>query len=125
MGSAGTTTAERAAGRPVLLSPREVHHARRGDTFTTKASSHMPRANNPPPPAVATLRARHAHHSRYRGADDPVTRDAARDLRAEQLAEHVRRKLAEAPPLTESQRARIVALLRAPADDGADAPGAG
>jgi hypothetical protein len=38
--------------------------------------------------------------------------EARRGLRAEQLAEHVRKVLAIAPPLSDEQKERIAALLR-------------
>ena len=39
--------------------------------------------------------------------------EARRSLRAETLAEHVSRVIAEAPPLSDEQLSRIAALLRA------------
>lgn len=39
--------------------------------------------------------------------------EARRDLAAATLEQHVRRVVAEAPPLTEAQRDRIASLLRA------------
>jgi hypothetical protein len=59
----------------------------------------------------ATERARIAALTRSRAADDPQLVEARRNLRAERLAEHVRRVVSEAPPLTEEQRARIAVLL--------------
>jgi hypothetical protein len=59
----------------------------------------------------ATERARLAALTRSRAADDPQLVEARRNLRAERLAEHVRRVVSEAPPLTEEQRARIAVLL--------------
>lgn len=47
-----------------------------------------------------------------RPADDPELPQAQRDLRAEVLASHVEKVLAQAPPLTETQRDRIAAILR-------------
>lgn len=58
--------------------------------------------------AAAVVGALHRHH----GPDDPRLADARRDLRAAELEEHVRRIVAEAPPLTDDQRSRIAALLR-------------
>lgn len=89
---------------------------------STTPDGATPRRKAPPLPApdVASARARHAILTRHRGAEHPTTRDAARDLRAAQLAEHVRRKVAEWPPLTPEQRARVAALLSGP-DDGSGA----
>lgn len=42
--------------------------------------------------------------------------DLQRQLKAERLADHVRRVVAEAPPLTDEQRAKISALLRSGGD---------
>jgi hypothetical protein len=58
-------------------------------------------------------RAKIAGLSRDRRADDPELLDARRNLRALKLEEHVARVVAEAPPLTDEQRERITALLRA------------
>lgn len=57
-------------------------------------------------------RARVASLSRSRPADDPDLANARRNLRAERLADHIARVVAEAPPLTEAQRDRLAALLR-------------
>lgn len=57
--------------------------------------------------------ARVAALSRSRTADDPGLLDAKRNLRALKLEEHVLRVVGEAPPLTDEQRERIAALLRA------------
>ena len=48
---------------------------------------------------------------RHRTADDPDVIEAARDLRAAQLDEHVRRVVDSFPPLTPEQRSRLAALL--------------
>lgn len=58
-------------------------------------------------------RARVAALTRHKSADDPETVDAKRDLRAAKLADHVRRIVDEAPPLTDEQRRSIAALLQA------------
>lgn len=63
-------------------------------------------------------RARVASLTRSRAADDPELIDARRNMRAERLAEQIRRVVDEAPPLTPSQRARLASLLR-----GGDPPG--
>jgi hypothetical protein len=57
-------------------------------------------------------RARVASLTRSRRPDDPDLIDARRDLAAERLADHVRRVVDTAPPLTDEQRNRIAALLR-------------
>ncbi len=59
-----------------------------------------------------TERARVASLSRSRTADDPDLLGARRDLRAERLAEHIKRIAAEAPPLTDEQVSRLTTLLR-------------
>lgn len=58
-------------------------------------------------------RGRIAALSRSRTSDDPELVSARRNLRAARLEDHVQRVLAEAPPLTDEQRERIAALLRA------------
>jgi hypothetical protein len=52
---------------------------------------------------------------RHRSPDDPAIADAARDLKATRLADHIRAVVDAAPPLTEEQRARLAALLAPPA----------
>lgn len=59
-------------------------------------------------------RARIASLSRDRDADDPELAEARLNLRAARLAEHVRKVVDQAPPLTPAQRDRIAALLNAP-----------
>lgn len=56
-------------------------------------------------------RARYASLTRSRTPDDPELLAARRNLRAEKLADHIERQLAEAPPLTDEQRARLAAIL--------------
>lgn len=58
-------------------------------------------------------RARVASLSRSREPDDPDLVAARRDLRALRLEDHVTKVLAEAPPLTDAQLARIAGILRA------------
>ena len=65
---------------------------------------------------MTSARARHNSLKRYRPDNDPVVVTARRELRAAMLAEHIKRTVAEAPPLTDAQRDRLAALLRAPAD---------
>jgi hypothetical protein len=62
---------------------------------------------------AAHERAKIAALSRDREPNDPELLTARRNLRAEQLAVHVAREVAKAPPLTDAQRDRIAALLRA------------
>jgi len=57
-------------------------------------------------------RARVASLTRSRPADDPDLVDARQKLKAERLAEHVTKVVAQAPPLTPAQRDRIAVLLR-------------
>jgi hypothetical protein len=57
-------------------------------------------------------RARLAFLTRSREPDDPDLVEARRNLRAERLAEHVRKVVAGAPKLTPEQRDRIAAILR-------------
>lgn len=62
-------------------------------------------------PTVYHHRARIAGLSR-RAPDDLELISARRDLRAERLAEHIERTVAEAPPLTQCQLDRLASLLR-------------
>jgi len=57
-------------------------------------------------------RARIASLSRSRTPDDPELIDARRNLRAERLADAIRKTVDEAPPLTLDQRDRLSVLLR-------------
>ena len=57
-------------------------------------------------------RARVASLTRSRPADDPDLIEARRTLRYERLSEHITRVLADAPPLTVSQRRQLAAILR-------------
>jgi hypothetical protein len=59
-------------------------------------------------------RARVASLSRSRIPDDPELIEARRNMRAERLADHIRKVVAEAPPLTSSQRDKLALLLRSP-----------
>jgi len=56
-------------------------------------------------------RARVASLTRSREPDDPELVAARRNMRAERLADHVRKVVDQAPPLTSEQRARIAAIL--------------
>ena len=53
-----------------------------------------------------------ANNSKLLGPDHPETIKSKVDLRAERLAAHVAKVVAEFPPLTDEQRERIAALLR-------------
>lgn len=64
-------------------------------------------------------RARVASLSRSRSHDDPELVDARRRMRAERLADYIRRTVDAAPPLTAEQRDRLALLLRAPSDGAA------
>ncbi len=65
-----------------------------------------------PSKTVARLRARNSVLNYVRPPGHPDLVEARRDLAAEVLAEHVERVLKNAPPLTEDQVGRIVALLQ-------------
>jgi hypothetical protein len=58
-------------------------------------------------------RAKIASLTRSRQPDDPELVAARQNLKALRLEEHVRKVVAEAPPLTPAQRDRIATLLRA------------
>lgn len=57
-------------------------------------------------------RARLAALSRGRRPDDPEVTSARRDLETERLADHIRRVVDAAPPLTAEQRDRLAFLIR-------------
>ena len=57
-------------------------------------------------------RARVAALSRDRSADDPELIEARRNLRAERMAEYIRKTVDAAPPLSVEQRERLALLLR-------------
>jgi hypothetical protein len=61
-------------------------------------------------------RARMANRARFLGADDPEVLELRRQLREERLAEHIKRVVDEAPPLTVEQRSRLAAIFRSGAD---------
>lgn len=58
-----------------------------------------------------STRAKLGAATRYHPDDLPRITDARRDLAAAKIADYVERVVAEAPPLTEHQRARIARLL--------------
>lgn len=62
-------------------------------------------------PSVRVAAARRGAFERYRGADDPHTRDAVRDLAAANIEAAIQRNLAAAPPLTDEQAARLSVIL--------------
>ena len=62
--------------------------------------------------SVYAARARQNALKRYRDADDPAVADAQRDLRAAKLAEHIRKVVDSAPPLTPELAEMLAALLR-------------
>lgn len=64
-------------------------------------------------PTWTSARARVASLTRSRTPDDPELVNARQDLRALRLEDHVRKVVSEAPPLSNEQRERIAALLRA------------
>jgi hypothetical protein len=57
-------------------------------------------------------RARVASLSRSRPTDDPDLVAARGNLKAERLADYIRRTVESAPPLTADQRDRLALLLR-------------
>ncbi len=57
-------------------------------------------------------RARLASLSRSRNADDPELIEARQNLKAERLAAHVAKVVADWPPLTPEQIDRVAVLLR-------------
>lgn len=63
-------------------------------------------------PSVTHYRAQVAALSRSRGTNDPELVGARRNLKAQSLAEHIAKAVAEAPPLTDEQRDRLATLLR-------------
>lgn len=63
---------------------------------------------------AAHHRARIAALSRDRTADDPELVAARQNLKAARLEDHISQALADAPPLSEEQRARIAGLLVGP-----------
>ena len=72
-----------------------------------------------PPAHIASARAKLGALVRHRPPDDPELADARRELIAANLEDQVRKAVAKAPPLTESQLTRLTAILRG--DGGADA----
>lgn len=65
---------------------------------------------------ISHERARVAALTRSRSADDPDLTDARQKLAAERLAAYIKRTLNAAPPLTDEQRSKLAAILRAPGE---------
>lgn len=63
------------------------------------------------PSASQTLIANIASEHRKKIRDQSRIDDLRRQLREEQLAEHIKRVVDQAPPLTAEQKARLAALL--------------
>jgi hypothetical protein len=72
-------------------------------------------------PEVVSARQRHNVLVRHRGSSHPATVEARRDLKAATLADHIRRVVDEAPPLTAEQRQLLSSLLAPAAGGGSDA----
>lgn len=64
-------------------------------------------------------RAQVASLSRSRTPDDPDLVEARRNMRAERLADYIKRTVDAAPPLTPEQRARLSLLLSSGGPDAA------
>lgn len=60
---------------------------------------------------VAHLRARHAGLRRHSRDDDPAVVAARQELKAASIEAYLERQIAEAPPLTNEQRAKLAELL--------------
>ena len=73
-------------------------------------------------PSWTHERARVASLSRSRTDDDPDLIGARRNLKAERLADYIKRQVDSAPPLTTDQRDRLALLLRG--GEPAHGPGA-
>lgn len=63
-------------------------------------------------PTLGTLKAQRALAVRHHGADSDEAREAAKTLAAEKVRVHIARLLADAPPLSDEQRAELYELLR-------------
>jgi hypothetical protein len=68
-------------------------------------------------PVVRAISSRIAAIERHHPNTD--TGDLRRDMRAAKLAEHIKKVVASAPPLTDDQRARLSSLLRSNGDEAA------
>jgi hypothetical protein len=68
-------------------------------------------AQGPYSPEVSTLRAEFSALSRYREADDPELIEKKTSLLTASLESYIQRKVADAPPFSDSQRSRLSALF--------------
>ena len=62
--------------------------------------------------SATSARARHNVLLRYRSSDDPVVIEARRELRAARAEDYIKKLVSEAPPLSQSQKDSLAALLR-------------
>lgn len=69
-------------------------------------------------PTVASALGRHSALKRHRGPDDPATIAARRDLDVELAADHLRRVVEAAPPLTREQISRLAEQVAGPLVQG-------
>jgi hypothetical protein len=65
-----------------------------------------------PSPETAKCRARVAGLTGRRADDDPELLHAQSELEASKLADHIKKVLSTAPPLSEEQRTRLAGLLK-------------
>lgn len=72
--------------------------------------------SKPRNPEIARARGQAVRRSGYLGPDHPSTVEAKRDLTAAVLAEHIRRVVDAAPPLSPEQREHLAVLLRGTRD---------
>lgn len=72
-----------------------------------------------PSPETFSARARLNALQRHRNPADPAIAEARTELAAQRLADHIRRTLDTAPPLTPEQRDRLALLLRPTAGESA------
>lgn len=61
--------------------------------------------------STPVLQARSAKAVAVRRGDRAAAEEATRDLAAAKIAQYIERVVADAPPLTDSQRSRLAALL--------------
>ncbi len=64
-----------------------------------------------PATAVGSAKGRLARASALYGAESVEVAERRRDLAAAKIAQYIERVVADAPPLTDSQRSRLAALL--------------
>lgn len=65
----------------------------------------------PMSPQVTSLRNRHNVLRKFYDPDDPRVIEVRRQLKETVVAEYLQRQIAEAPPLTNEQRAKLAELL--------------